>query len=142
MLVALGLLFDGNEAKEDQITRAFADFTAALPEPCYYCNVAPNMPFLEVYSVLVGTNSTPLEYVNQVSDFYIPQWPSGTSFDSSYHLEALYDQAAQFFDQQVLSGEGGGGEGGEGGTGGASSLRSMSTSLALLLGIAFLFNAM
>ena len=50
---------------------------------------------------MTGQKSIPLEYVNQVPDNYIRQWPTSTSFDSPADLPGLYDLAAEYFDDQT-----------------------------------------
>ena len=65
------------------------------------------MTLLQVYSVLTGTNSTPMEFVNQVADHYIRQWASEVGFFDDGHLPYLYNRTAEFFAlQSVGNGDG------------------------------------
>ncbi|EJK64713.1 hypothetical protein THAOC_14522 [Thalassiosira oceanica] len=106
LLLILASWFDGTPAggKVNEISVAY---DATIPDPSYYNFKAPGFPVSEIYSALTGQNSIPLEYVDQVPDNYIRQWPTSTSFSSPADLPGLYDLAAESFDDQTMDiGEG------------------------------------
>ena len=57
-------------------------------------------------AVLVGTNSTPLEYIEQIADYYVRQWAMNVRFDDGTDLGCLYDFAAEYFYNQTLADNG------------------------------------
>jgi len=106
LLIILASWFDGTPAggKVDEILAAY---DTTIPNPSYYNFMAPRFPVSEIYSAKTGQNSIPLEYVDQVPDNYIRQWPTSTSFSSPADLPGLYDLAAEYFDDQTMDiGEG------------------------------------
>ena len=81
----------------DKINNALVAYDETVPDPCYYCNKNPTLPVQEIYSVLVGTDSIPMEYVDQTPDYYIKQWPEETSLKDDGDLLNLYEQTSAFF---------------------------------------------
>jgi len=75
----------------------FDTFYNALPDACYYCSKPFTMPIFQIYSKLTGSESIPLEYVNQLPDYYLRQWPSKTSFVENQDLPILYALVRPFF---------------------------------------------
>ena len=103
VLLVLGVLLIGSSEQwlQDDINATLDSYLAAIPDPCYYCHLAPKVTVYEMYSVLVGANSTPLEYVNQIPDHYIRQWPSRIHFPDPGDLPTLYGLTSAFFTEQT-----------------------------------------
>ena len=81
----------------DVINDALVEYDTTVPDPCYYCNMNPKFPVQEIYSVLAGMDGIPLEYVDQIPDYYIKQWPGKTSLRDDGDLVNLYEQTSAFF---------------------------------------------
>jgi uncharacterized surface protein with fasciclin (FAS1) repeats len=109
MLLSMAILLNGLEDDiSDKIMEIYDNYDSTVPDPCYFCNIMPRITFREMYSALVGTNSIPMEYVNQRPDFYIKQWPSKTKFLNDHphtpshdlsDLPDLYKSANEFFNE-------------------------------------------
>jgi hypothetical protein len=105
----MAILLNGLEDDiSDKIMEIYDNYDSTVPDPCYFCNIMPRITFREMYSALVGTNSIPMEYVNQRPDFYIKQWPSKTKFLNDHphtpshdlsDLPDLYKSANEFFNE-------------------------------------------
>jgi len=80
----------------EQLVSLLSRFRKVIPDACYYCDGPFTMPTYEIYSKVSGTDSIPLEYVKQVPDYYIRQWPTKTSF-SGTDLPMLYKLTSRFF---------------------------------------------
>jgi len=80
----------------ENLVSLLSRFRKAIPDACYYCDGPFTMPTYEIYSKVSGTDSIPLEYVKQVPDYYIRQWPTKTSF-SGTDLPMLYKLTSRFF---------------------------------------------
>jgi len=72
-------------------------FHKGLPDACYYCNHEFSMPIYQIYSKLTGPESIPMEYINEIPDHYIRQWPMATSFSEDKNLPNLYKLTNRFF---------------------------------------------
>lgn len=107
LLLSMAILLEGVEIYDISVVNdILISYDSSVPEPCYFCNQMPRITFVEMYSVLVGTNSIPMEYVNQRPDFYIKQWPTYTHFlddsdlsDLNSDLPELYRSAKEFFNE-------------------------------------------
>jgi len=73
------------------------DFHKVIPDACYYCDGPMQMPYYEIYSRILGANGPPLEYVKQVPDHYIRQWPTKLDFMKNDDLPMLYKLTSRFF---------------------------------------------
>jgi len=82
---------------------SFDKFYNDLPNVCYYCNEAFKMPIYQIYSRLTGPSGIPMEYVNEIPDYYIRQWPRATTFGSDKDLPDLYKLTSRvFYDRETI----------------------------------------
>jgi hypothetical protein len=102
-LYLVKILLQANEESTTRLEHILDDLVAAIPEPPYFLNAWPGMPFLEIYNNYMQPGAMPLEYVHMPPDFHIPQIFAKVSFadgeggSDPLWLSDLYGRASGYF---------------------------------------------